>query len=76
VAKYHERGDRLVVVVSAMSGVTDNLIKLAKEIILCRMIGNGRAVGYRRADHDRVDGDCAARDEHPGLSLTGRRQAS
>lgn len=33
VARYHERGDRLVVVVSAMSGVTDNLIKLAKEIM-------------------------------------------
>ena len=33
VAKYRERGDRLVVVVSAMSGVTDNLIKLAKEIM-------------------------------------------
>ena len=32
VAQYRERGDRLVVVVSAMSGVTDNLIKLAKEI--------------------------------------------
>ena len=33
VAKYRARGDRLVVVVSAMSGVTDNLIKLAKEIM-------------------------------------------
>src|SRR2546422_3007736 len=33
VAKYHERGDQIVVVVSAMSGVTDNLIKLAKEIM-------------------------------------------
>jgi aspartate kinase len=33
VARYRERGDRLVVVVSAMSGVTDNLIKLAKEIM-------------------------------------------
>lgn len=33
VAQYRERGDRLVVVVSAMSGVTDNLIKLAKEIM-------------------------------------------
>ena len=33
VAKYHGRGDRIVVVVSAMSGVTDNLIKLAKEIM-------------------------------------------
>ena len=32
VAQHRARGDRLVVVVSAMSGVTDNLIKLAKEI--------------------------------------------
>lgn len=33
VAEYHRRGDQLVVVVSAMSGVTDSLIKLAKEIM-------------------------------------------
>jgi aspartate kinase len=33
VAKYRQRGDQVVVVVSAMSGVTDNLIKLAKEIM-------------------------------------------
>lgn len=33
VAKYRERGDKLVVVVSAMSGVTDSLIKMAKEIM-------------------------------------------
>ncbi len=33
VAEYHRRGDQLVVVVSAMSGVTDNLIRLAKEIM-------------------------------------------
>src|SRR5258706_4817710 len=33
VAKYHARGDKIVVVVSAMSGVTENLIKLAKEIM-------------------------------------------
>ena len=33
VAGYRARGDRLVVVVSAMSGVTDNLLKLAKEIL-------------------------------------------
>lgn len=33
VARYREQGDRLVVVVSAMSGVTDNLIRLAKEIM-------------------------------------------
>ncbi|HEY2084169.1 MAG TPA: aspartate kinase [Verrucomicrobiae bacterium] len=34
VAKYHAKGDKIVVVVSAMSGVTDNLIKMAKEIML------------------------------------------
>lgn len=33
VAGYRERGDRLVVVVSAMSGVTDSLLKLAREIL-------------------------------------------
>src|SRR5580765_5498425 len=33
VAKYHAKGDQIVVVVSAMSGVTDNLIKLAREIM-------------------------------------------
>ncbi len=33
VAKYHAQGDKIVVVVSAMSGVTDNLIKMAKEIM-------------------------------------------
>src|SRR3974377_931298 len=33
VAKYRAQGDRVVVVVSAMSGVTDNLIKMAKEIM-------------------------------------------
>ena len=32
VAKYHAQGDRIVVVVSAMSGVTDGLIKLAKDL--------------------------------------------
>lgn len=33
VAEYRAKGDQLVVVVSAMSGVTDGLIKLAKEIM-------------------------------------------
>ena len=33
VAAYRERGDQIVVVVSAMSGVTDNLIKMAKDIM-------------------------------------------
>jgi aspartate kinase len=33
VARYRAAGDQVVVVVSAMSGVTDNLIKLAKEIM-------------------------------------------
>src|SRR6266498_2352954 len=33
VSKYRGQGDQIVVVVSAMSGVTDNLIKLAKEIM-------------------------------------------
>ncbi len=33
VAKYHANGDQVVVVVSAMSGVTDGLIKMAKAIM-------------------------------------------
>ncbi len=33
VARYHSRGDQIVVVVSAMSGVTDNLIRMAGEIM-------------------------------------------
>jgi aspartate kinase len=33
VARYRQQGDQVVVVVSAMSGVTDNLIKMAKEIM-------------------------------------------
>ena len=33
VKKYRDQGDQVVVVVSAMSGVTDSLIKLAKEIM-------------------------------------------
>lgn len=33
VARYRERGDRLVVVVSAMSGVTNNLTRLANQIM-------------------------------------------
>src|SRR6266849_6381268 len=33
VAKYHAKGDQIVVVASAMSGVTDNLLRLAKEIM-------------------------------------------
>jgi aspartate kinase len=33
VARHRQKGDQVVVVVSAMSGVTDNLIKLAREIM-------------------------------------------
>src|ERR1019366_9525730 len=33
VATYYSKGHKVVVVVSAMSGVTDGLIKLAKEIM-------------------------------------------
>jgi aspartate kinase len=33
VAQYRAQGDQVVVVVSAMSGVTDNLIKLAKDLV-------------------------------------------
>jgi aspartate kinase len=33
VAQYHAKGDQVVVVVSAMSGVTDGLIKMAKDLM-------------------------------------------
>src|SRR2546423_12102708 len=33
IAGYHQKGEKIVVVVSAMSGVTDNLIKLARELM-------------------------------------------
>lgn len=33
IREYHDRGDQVVVVVSAMRGVTDNLIGLAKELM-------------------------------------------
>src|SRR5580658_5523484 len=33
VARYHAKGNQIVVVVSAMSGVTDSLIKMAKELM-------------------------------------------
>src|SRR5882724_9209637 len=33
VARYRAKGDQVVVVVSAMSGVTDNLIRMAKDIM-------------------------------------------
>jgi aspartate kinase len=33
VAKHHEKGDQIVVVVSAMSGVTDHLIQMARELM-------------------------------------------
>ena len=33
VARHRQRGDQVVVVVSAMSGVTDNLIHMAREIM-------------------------------------------
>lgn len=33
IKEYHDRGDQIVVVVSAMRGVTDNLISLAKDIM-------------------------------------------
>jgi len=39
VAKYRAKGDQIVVVVSAMSGVTDNLIKLARKSCRCRPSG-------------------------------------
>ena len=50
-------GHRVVVVVSAMSGVTDGLIKLAREVSPAPVrTRDGRAPGHRRTDHHRAAG--------------------
>ena len=72
VAKYHGKGDRIVVVVSAMSGVTDNLIKLAKEIM---PLPNEREMDVLLATGEQTTIALAAIALHslgiPAVSLTG-----
>src|SRR5882724_3273971 len=72
VAKYHARGDKIVVVVSAMSGVTDNLIKLAKDIM---PLPNEREMDVLLATGEQTTIALAAIALHsigiPAVSLTG-----
>ena len=72
VAKYHAKGDQIVVVVSAMSGVTDNLIKLAKEIMA---IPNDREMDMLLATGEQTTIALTAIALHalsiPAVSLTG-----
>jgi aspartate kinase len=72
VAKYHAKGDKIVVVVSAMSGVTDNLIKLAKEIM---PLPNEREMDVLLATGEQTTIALAAIAMHaldvPAVSMTG-----
>src|SRR6267142_6179375 len=72
VAKYHANGDKIVVVVSAMSGVTDNLIKLAKEIM---PLPNEREMDVLLATGEQTTIALTAMALHalglPAVSLTG-----
>src|SRR2546423_12821097 len=72
VAKYRSRGDQVVVVVSAMSGVTDNLIKLAKDIM---PLPNERELDMLLATGEQTTIALTAMALHaldlPAVSLTG-----
>src|ERR1043166_361833 len=72
VAKYHAKGDQIVVVVSAMSGVTDNLIKLAKELM---PLPNEREMDMLLATGEQTTIALTAISLHsmgvPAVSLTG-----
>ena len=66
VAEYRQRGDQVVVVVSAMSGVTDGLIKLAKDIVplpseremdMLLATGEQQTIDAGRASEDLLDQD-------------------
>src|SRR3954464_169875 len=71
-AKYHSQGDKIVVVVSAMSGVTDNLIRLAKEIM---PLPNEREMDVLLATGEQTTIALAAIALHaigiPAVSMTG-----
>jgi aspartate kinase len=72
VARYRAKGDQIVVVVSAMSGVTDNLIKLAREIM---PLPNEREMDMLLATGEQTTIALAAIALHglglPAVSLTG-----
>lgn len=72
VATYRLRGDQVVVVVSAMSGVTDNLLKLSKEI---SSLPNERELDVLLSTGEQVTIALLAMSLHeldmPAISLTG-----
>lgn len=72
VSQYHARGDKTVVVVSAMSGVTDNLIRMAKEIM---PLPNDREMDVLLATGEQTTIALTAISLHalgiPAVSLTG-----
>ncbi len=72
VAKYHANGDQVVVVVSAMSGVTDNLIRMAKELM---PIPSEREMDMLLATGEQTTIALAAMALHalnvPAISMTG-----
>src|SRR4029453_19114427 len=72
VAQSHGKGDQTVVVVSAMSGVTDNLIRLAKEIM---PLPNEREMDVLLATGEQTTIPLTAIGLHalgvPAVSLTG-----
>ncbi len=72
IAEARKRGDNIVVIVSAMSGVTDNLIKLAKEIM---PLPNEREMDVLLATGEQQTIALAAIALHalnvPAISLTG-----
>jgi aspartate kinase len=72
VAQYTSKGDQIVVVVSAMSGVTDNLIKLAKELM---PLPNEREMDMLLATGEQTTIALTAISLHsigvPAVSLTG-----
>ncbi|MBI1839280.1 MAG: aspartate kinase [Verrucomicrobia bacterium] len=72
VASYRKKGDQVVVVVSAMSGVTDGLIRMAKEIM---PLPNEREMDMLLATGEQTTIALAAMALHaenlPAVSLTG-----
>jgi aspartate kinase len=72
VARHHAQGDQIIVVVSAMSGVTDNLIKMAREIM---PLPNEREMDVLLATGEQTTIALTAMALHaldiPAVSLTG-----
>ncbi len=77
--KFRERGDDVVVVVSAMSGETNRLTDLAKSIMPEPDVArNGRAAVHRRAGHHRTarHGAAAGRAARPAPTPAARCTSS